>query len=550
MKRIKKNFGRILALLIACVSVGMIASAKDSAMTDVNIAIEGSEKAVADTDGDSQKKERTGGVQTGDEKHVLGYLLAAGVAVGIGGMYIVKKKRKGLLALLAVFASLFFMNHSVYAAEGTENVNVTIPSSISVCFDDTGENSISEFAINNQSMVPITIDKVKVRECNEWKLCDAGETIPIDTKMLAFTFENQCLKAEDNTLNISIAEGTNKSCDIHVKRGAWTTSKEAETALQLEFGYTIGKKQFQIRFDTNGSTQSIPAQMVYNGESAVLPSAEREGYAFEGWEDSEGNLYTNQYVMPIGNVTLTARWREEVAYAIYVASDMSLRFIRTAEPIAVGSTYNGMTVSNVFTGFENTAYQTRAEVPWYDGEWYTQRNVKKVIVEDKIQPISTAHWFDYMENCEYLDLTKLDTSKVTNMKYMFSWTGFNVKNFTLKGVDNFDVSNVTDMTYTFAYTARDASSVVVDLSSWDVSKVCCMLEMFAGMGYFSTTFGLGDLSKWNVANVTNMQRMFQQTGYYASWSVDCRSWDVSKVTNHYHFDFDVYDKVAAPYWVY
>lgn len=544
MKRI------ILALLFACLSVGTIANAAETTTTEVNIAIEASEEAVADIGNDSQKKDKTGGVQTGDDKNVLGYLLAAGVAVGFGAVYAIKKKRKGLIAAFAVFASLFLMNHPVYAAEGTENVNVTIPSSISVCFDETGENSISEFAISNHSLVPITIDKVKVRECNDWTLCEEGETIPLNTKKMAFSFEDRCLKAEENILGIAIAEESNKSCNIHVKRGAWTTSAESETALQLEFEYTIGRKQFQLSYDTNGGTQTVPAQMVYNGDTVVLPSIQREGYALEGWEDSEGTLYTDNYVMPIGNVTLKARWREEVAYAIYVASDMSLRFIRTAEPIAVGYTYKGMTVSDVFTGFENTAYQAREEVPWYDGMWYNQRNVKKVIVEDTIQPISTAYWFDYMDDCEYLDLRKLDTSKVTNMTFMFSWTGFNMTNFTLLGVENFDTSNVTNMSSTFAYTARDAKSVKIDLSSWDVSKVTTMYEMFRGMCYFSTEFRLGDLSKWDVSNVTNMHRIFQQTAPNASWYLDCRGWNVSKVTDHYNFDFASEGKVADPYWVY
>ena len=136
------------------------------------------------------------------------------------------------------------------------------------------------------------------------------------------------------------------------------------------------------------------------------------------------------------------------------------------------------------------------------------------------------------------------------MTFMFSWTGFNMTNFTLLGVENFDTSNVTNMSSTFAYTARDAKSVKIDLSRWDVSKVTNMYEMFRGMCYFSTEFRLGDLSKWDVSNVTNMHRIFQQTAPNASWYLDCRGWNVSKVTDHYNFDFASEGKVADPYWVY
>lgn len=548
MKRLKKRFSKILVLLIACLSVGTIVSAAESTSTEVQIAIEASELAPAGGEDNNKNIGGTNSVQTGDKTNVLGYLLVTGAAVGLGIICLFKKKRKGLMAVFALFLSLFLMNNSVYAAEGTENVNVTIPSSIAVSFEETGENSISDFSISNQSLVPVSIDEVKVTECNEWKLCDVGEEIPVNTKKMAFVFDGQCLKAEDNALDIAIAENSSKDCNIHIKRGAWTTSGTAETALQLEFEYTIGKKEFQLTFDTNGATQTVASQMVYNGDTVSLPSVERDGYAFAGWEDSDGNLHTDKFVMPIGGATLTARWKEEVAYAIYIASDTSLRFVRSADPITAGSTYNGMTVTEVFTGFENTTYSARAQVPWYDGIYYNQRIIKKVIVEDKMQPANTAYWFDYMDDCEYLDVTKLDTSRVTNMRYMFSWTGFNASTFTLKGVEGFDVSNVTDMTYTFAFTARDAASVVVDLSKWNVSNVKNMEQMFTGMGYFSSTFGLGDLSKWNVSNVTNMYKMFQQTGYNANWYVNCSRWNVSKVTNHMNFNYDVSSKVIAPPW--
>jgi len=441
------------------------------------------------------------------------------------------------------------MNHSVYAAEGTENVNVTIPSSIAVSFEETGENSISDFTIGNQSLVPVSIETVKVTECNDWKVCDIGEEIPVNTKQIAFIFEGQCLKAEENHIDIKIKENSRKNCSIQVERGAWTNSGTSETAMQLEFEYAIGQKEFQLTFDTNGSGQSIEAQTVCNGATVTLPSPKRDRYAFVGWEDSDGNLYTEQFVMPIGDVMLTAKWKETVAYAIHIASDSSLRFIRSAEPITVGSIHDGKAVTGVYTGFENTTYSSEAQVPWYDGDYYNKTIVTKVIVEDVIQPVSTAHWFHWMYDCESFDLQKLDTSKVTNMSYMFAWAGFWATNFEMKGADNFDVSNVKNMCYTFGYTGRDADEVVMDLSKWNVSQVTNMSYMFAGTGYFSKTFSLGDLSGWNVSNVTNMSSMFRQTGYNANWYTNCSVWNVSKVTSYGSFNLEVASKVIAPVWV-
>jgi len=103
---------RIIVLLLACLSVGTIASAANSTATEVQIAIEASEEMAVGDGNNSQRTRQTESVQTGDEENVLGYLCAAVVAVGFG-FFCIFKKRKGMLAVLALFLSLLFMNNSV-----------------------------------------------------------------------------------------------------------------------------------------------------------------------------------------------------------------------------------------------------------------------------------------------------------------------------------------------------------------------------------------------------------------------------------------------------
>ena len=252
-----------------------------------------------------------------------------------------------------------------------------------------------------------------------------------------------------------------------------------------------------------------------------------------GWEDSNGNLYTDEFVMPIGDITLTAKWKEKTAYAIYIAQDTSLRFVQSAEVIQPGSVYKGMTVTDVFTGFDKATYRSKEQVPWYDGDWYETRIIKKVIVEDVIQPVNIAYWFYYFYEIEYMDISKLDTSKVQDMSYAFYMLGLlSPPSITLVGFDMLNTSNVTNMQETFAYAALNASKFVVDLSRWDVSKVTNMRRMFNETGYSASTFGLGDLSKWNVSNVTDMYEMFNRAGLNANWYLDCSQWNVSKVKTH------------------
>ena len=100
---------------------------------------------------------------------------------------------------------------------------------------------------------------------------------------------------------------------------------------------------------------------VNNGVSVNLSESRKEGCQFEGWQDENGTIYTEEYIMPIGDATLTAVWRKLNAYAIYSASDGYLTFVQSADVIQKGQKYNGKTVTSVYIGFEEakTLVQTK-----------------------------------------------------------------------------------------------------------------------------------------------------------------------------------------------
>ncbi len=548
MKRIKKNLGKLLVLLCACLTIGTVVNAAGKASTDVDITIEANEKKPVEREATKPEDSNGETVQTGDSISWLKYIVALGAAllVIIGG---IRKRRKGILAVFALLFTMLFTNNSVLAAEAPENVNVTIPTNISISFDESGENSITKFDISNQSLVPITIDKIHVTECNDWQMSSKGQEIPVNTKRLVFEIEEQALRAGENSVNIPITEQTEKAMSIQVERGAWTVSKAKETAFQLEFEYEIGKKEFELKFDSNGSSETVATRKVFNGDTVELPTPKRDGYAFGGWEDGTGKIYTNEFVMPIGNVTLKAVWKETVAYAIYSETDTSLRFIRTADTICVGDMYNGRVVSGLYTGFEEAVYTSEKQVPWYDGNYYNQRIVTKIIFEDVIKPKSTAHWFQYAYDCTELDVRKLDTSEVTNMEYMFQCFAWDSKTITVTGMSEWDVSKVTSMEWMFGGFGFNTPSIKLDLSKWNVSKVTTMKYMFYQMGQYSTTFSLGDLSGWDVSNVTNMYKTFHTTGCHATWSLNLSKWNVKKVISNTGFRTNNESRIIEPNWV-
>ena len=117
-----------------------------------------------------------------------------------------------------------------------------------------------------------------------------------------------------------------------------------------------------------------------------------------------------------------------------------------------------------------------------------------------------------------MNLAKLDTSKVTNMRMMF----FGCSSLISLDVSNFDTSKVTNMFYMF-YECYSLTSL--DLSNFDTSKVTEMNYMFDSCRSLTSL----DVSNFDTSNVTNMSSMFSSCSKLTSLKL-C-SFDTSKVTN-------------------
>ena len=93
MNNIKKYFGSVFVLLIACLSVGLYVKASSPVSTEVQIAIEASEVSGETRNVENtQDSESSKGVQTGDNKNVWRYLLAMGTAVFVGVAFFLRRK--------------------------------------------------------------------------------------------------------------------------------------------------------------------------------------------------------------------------------------------------------------------------------------------------------------------------------------------------------------------------------------------------------------------------------------------------------------------------
>ena len=144
------------------------------------------------------------------------------------------------------------------------------------------------------------------------------------------------------------------------------------------------------------------------------------------------------------------------------------------------------------------------------------------ILYDSLYAEQIDEWWVYESGADtvfnYFCVTQLDDTNIHEAVDL--WLSDEAEALTLYGpISSWDVSSVTNMSNLF----QSASSFNGDISSWDVSNVLLMNHMFNGASIFN-----GDLSSWDVSSVTNMNGMFTVA---QSFNGDLSSWDVSGVTN-------------------
>ncbi len=158
--------------------------------------------------------------------------------------------------------------------------------------------------------------------------------------------------------------------------------------------------------------------------------------------------------------------------------------------------------------------------------------------------------YPFYPNLKSVDLTYLDTSNLTDMSYMFSYS----RKLTDVTFGDLDTSNVTNMFEMFSYctglnnisfgnmntsNVEDMGSMFLncssltslDLSSFDTSNVQVISSMFYGCSKLEFL----DLSTFDVSNVRNMRGMFSRCS--ALSSLDLSGWNADKVqTTDYLFE--------------
>ncbi|TLP80117.1 BspA family leucine-rich repeat surface protein [Maribacter sp. ACAM166] len=112
------------------------------------------------------------------------------------------------------------------------------------------------------------------------------------------------------------------------------------------------------------------------------------------------------------------------------------------------------------------------------------------------------------------DLSKVITSKITDMKWLFyNETTFN------QDISTWDTSNVSNMESMFYH----ANTFNQSIGAWDTSKVTTMKSMFNHANTFNQSIGA-----WDTSNVSDMKSMFSNA---ATFNQDISTWDTSNAIN-------------------
>ena len=280
---------------------------------------------------------------------------------------------------------------------------------------------------------------------------------------------------------------------------------------------------YKITFNANGGSGNMSAQQFSYGTRANLSAntfIPKRGYEFKNWNtkaNGSGISFEDEaQIINIGTTTLYAQW-ELATLVTQNNGDYNAKFLNG--PITKNQ-IESLTFTNSIASANSTKYDVSTR---QDGSilcWYVDSdgdNLYEVTIgttKDKViaNPDSSnlLSYIGYNENsddttCIY-GIEYLDTSIVTNMKFMFRNCGYQAMTDLDLG-DSFDTSKVTNMNGMFWHCGCRGMNTLNLGSKFDTSNVTDMYWMF--QHYDQTgikVLNLGD--KFDTSNVINMDRMF------------------------------------------
>ena len=232
-------------------------------------------------------------------------------------------------------------------------------------------------------------------------------------------------------------------------------------------------------------------------------------------------------------VILPKPW-QPTAFAVFSLDDGALNFYKREfkDMPKAGDTFDGKTVTEVYTGFENTHFSIQTSddkmahdwtcnaLPW----WNRRVSVKTATVVDTgITPTSICGWFMRMPNLTTADLSNLDCVNTYT-----AWCAFlRCTSLTsLKSPKNFNPIDLSD----FVYNCDNLKDL--DTSTWNMGRCQNIDWAFSGCHSLETLPGA---ESWNTSSLNYTNGAF---AYCNLLKLDCSDWKVQVNADHEKFNHE------------
>ncbi len=308
---------------------------------------------------------------------------------------------------------------------------------------------------------------------------------------------------------------SNIACLYAAEEGPVVEESAAEEAAAAEDAEDLPiEEEADPGAEEPSETVSEEGSQTVSEESSETVSEERA----EGADGTDGHVPTEELTaLPEQSFTSeeadAAAVPQDVPQAIWTEADGTLTFL-CGPQLAVGEFYDGVTITNVWSGTDVTA--TGEEGPLWNP--VIRYKVRKVRVDSSfaaVKPTSTCKWFDTCCVMESADLEALDTSAVTCMDNMFAYC----EKLAELDVSGFDTSAVTSMKEMFSCCNGLEE---MDIHTWDTSHVTSMERMFMSCSRLQRL----TLKGLDTSHVTSTASMFSTC---TSLSVlDISDWSLSQ----------------------
>ena len=263
---------------------------------------------------------------------------------------------------------------------------------------------------------------------------------------------------------------------------------------------------------------STPAQILQTAGKTNGNESNQLSIGMKLSDNLESGRYTNKLIFSI----LTNNYGPIALMTEGLDFNNKLRSLETAtnkiEHFKKSPTPPAITVNTKNIEDENSDYEIKLWLDPTDKTAYYYAEPEKVYLNEDSSKMFIYNWSERkLQNILDIDLSSFNTSKVTNMEYMFN----DMPGLTSLNLSNFDTSKVTNM-HSMFYSMSGLTSL--DLSNFDTSKVTNMDNMFGSVWHLTSL----NLSNFDTSQVTNMDHMFNSVGLT---SLNLSNFNTSKVTS-------------------